>query len=241
MLLIPAIDLKDGALTAADAPLTDPLAAARHWLDQGVERLHLVDLNHARGGKALGEAAIRAIVALAGEDAQVQVAGGIRDLDTIERYLDFGVAQVVIGSAAVKSPGFLHDACAAFGGHILVGLDGEGGRVVTDGWSKVTGHTVADLATKFAGYGIEGFVYTDAAPCDADLPLALAPTLALAQAVSAADVPVYGCGCVRAPAQAAALAQALARAEVELAGLVCSGGISTGLDWAAAQAEAQAT
>jgi phosphoribosylformimino-5-aminoimidazole carboxamide ribotide isomerase len=91
----------------------------------------------------------------------VQLGGGIRDLDTIERYLDDGITYVIIGTAAVKNPGFLHDACSAFPGHIIVGLDARDGKVATDGWSKMTGHDVVDLAKKFEDYGVEAVIYTD--------------------------------------------------------------------------------
>jgi phosphoribosylformimino-5-aminoimidazole carboxamide ribotide isomerase len=91
----------------------------------------------------------------------VQIGGGIRDLDTIERYLDSGITYVIIGTAAVKNPGFLHDACGAFPGHIIVGLDARAGKVATDGWSKLTRHDVLDMARKFEDYGCEGIIYTD--------------------------------------------------------------------------------
>ena len=91
----------------------------------------------------------------------MQLGGGIRDLDTIERYLDDGISYVIIGTAAVKNPGFLHDACYAFPGHIIVGLDARDGKVATDGWSKMTGHDVVDLAQKFEDYGVEAIIYTD--------------------------------------------------------------------------------
>src|SRR5438093_7175537 len=91
----------------------------------------------------------------------LQLGGGIRDLDTIERYLDDGIGYVIIGTAAVKNPGFLHDACYAFPGHIIVGLDARDGKVATDGWSKLSGHDVLDLAKKFEDYGVEAVVYTD--------------------------------------------------------------------------------
>ena len=96
-----------------------------------------------------------------GEEIPVQLGGGIRDLDTIERYLDDGISYVIIGTAAVKNPGFLHDACYAFPGHIIVGLDARDGKVATDGWSKMTGHDVVDLAKKFEDYGVEAIIYTD--------------------------------------------------------------------------------
>jgi phosphoribosylformimino-5-aminoimidazole carboxamide ribotide isomerase len=96
-----------------------------------------------------------------GDDIPVQIGGGIRDLDTIERYLDFGISYVIIGTAAVKNPGFLHDACGAFPGNIIVGLDARDGKVATDGWSKLTKHDVSDLAKKFEDYGCEAIIYTD--------------------------------------------------------------------------------
>ena len=105
--------------------------------------------------------AITGIVSVIGEEIPVQLGGGIRDLDTIERYLDDGLSYIVIGTAAVKNPGFLHDACSAFPGHIWVGLDAREGKVATDGWSKMTGHDVVDLARKFEDYGVEGIIYTD--------------------------------------------------------------------------------
>jgi len=169
MLLIPAIDLKDGRcvrlrqgdLDDATVFSEDPAAMATHWLDQGARRLHLVDLNGAVAGKPRNEAVIKAIVDTVGEDIPVQIGGGIRDLDTIERYLDIGLAYVIIGTAAVKNPGFLQDACTAFPGHIIVGLDARDGKVATDGWSKLTRHDVMDLARKFEDYGCEAIIYTD--------------------------------------------------------------------------------
>jgi phosphoribosylformimino-5-aminoimidazole carboxamide ribotide isomerase len=150
MLLIPAIDLKDGkcvrleqgemktATTFGDSPS----AMARRWLDAGARRLHLVDLNGAFAGRPVNEGAVKAILREVGDKIPVQLGGGVRDLDTIERYLDDGLSYIIIGTAAVKNPGFLKDACSAFGGHIIVGLDAKDGKVATDGWSKLTGHEV---------------------------------------------------------------------------------------------------
>ena len=95
------------------------------------------------------------------DEIPVQLGGGIRDLDTIERYLDAGLSYIIIGTAAVKNPGFLHDACSAFPGQIIVGLDAKDGKVATDGWSKLSGHEVIDLAKKFEDYGCESIIYTD--------------------------------------------------------------------------------
>lgn len=169
MLLIPAIDLKDGhcvrlkqgEMDDATVFSEEPGAMARHWLDAGARRLHLVDLNGAFAGKPKNGAAIRAITDEVGDDVPVQLGGGIRDLDTIEKYLDNGISYIIIGTAAVKNPGFLHDACSAFPGHIIVGLDAKDGKVAVDGWSKLTGHDVVDLAKKFEDYGVESVIYTD--------------------------------------------------------------------------------
>jgi phosphoribosylformimino-5-aminoimidazole carboxamide ribotide isomerase len=169
MLLIPAIDLKDGRcvrlrqgdMNDATVFSEDPAAMARKWVDLGARRLHLVDLNGAFAGKPRNEAAIKAILNEIGAEVPIQIGGGIRDLDTIERYLDAGIAYVIIGTAAVKNPGLLHDACGAFPGQIIVGLDARDGKVATDGWSKLTGHDVLDLGRKFEGYGVEAIIYTD--------------------------------------------------------------------------------
>jgi phosphoribosylformimino-5-aminoimidazole carboxamide ribotide isomerase len=169
MLLIPAIDLKDGhcvRLKQGDMQQAttfgeDPAAMARAWVEKGARRLHLVDLNGAFAGKPQNYAAVRAILKEVGDQIPVQLGGGIRDLDTIEKYIDGGLRYVIIGTAAVKNPGFLKDACSAFGGHIIVGLDAKDGKVATDGWSKLTGHEVVDLARKFEDWGVESIIYTD--------------------------------------------------------------------------------
>jgi len=169
MLIIPAIDLKDGkcvrlkqgVMSTATVFSDDPGAMAKQWLSQGARRLHVVDLNGAAAGRPRNENAIKAIVAAVGEKLPVQLGGGVRDLDTIESLLDSGVSYVIIGTAAVKTPGFLHDACTAFAGHVMVALDAKDGRVAVDGWSKMTGHEVSDLAKKFQDYGVEAIIYTD--------------------------------------------------------------------------------
>jgi phosphoribosylformimino-5-aminoimidazole carboxamide ribotide isomerase len=169
MLIIPAIDLKDGhcvrlqqgRMESATVFSDDPGKAAKQWAVKGARRLHVVDLNGAVAGKPRNEPAVKAIIAAVDSDIPVQLGGGIRDLDTIERYLDDGVSYVIIGTAAVKNPGFLHEACDAFPGHIIVGLDAKDGKVATDGWSKLTGHDVVDLAKRFQDYGVEAVIYTD--------------------------------------------------------------------------------
>lgn len=169
MILIPAIDLKDGRcvrlrqglMEEATVFSEDPAQMARHWLNQGAQRIHLVDLNGAFSGKPVNERAMQEIVDEIDGAIPIQLGGGIRTLDIIERYLDSGVSEVIIGTAAVKNPGFLHEACDAFPGHIMVGLDAKDGKVAVDGWSKLTGHEVIDLARRFQGYGVEAVIYTD--------------------------------------------------------------------------------
>jgi phosphoribosylformimino-5-aminoimidazole carboxamide ribotide isomerase len=199
MLLIPAIDLKDGKcvrLEQGDMKVSttfgeNPAAMARRWLDAGARRLHLVDLNGAFAGKPVNESAVKAILREVGDAIPVQLGGGIRDLDTIERYLDDGISYVVIGTAAVKNPGFMKDACSAFGGHIIVGLDAKDGKVATDGWSKLTGHEVADLAKKFEDYGVEGVIYTDIGRDGMLTGINIEATVKLAQSLS---IPVIASG-----------------------------------------------
>jgi phosphoribosylformimino-5-aminoimidazole carboxamide ribotide isomerase len=169
VLIIPAIDLKDGRcvrlkqgdMSTATVFSDDPVAMAKHWAAQGARRLHIVDLNGAVAGRPKNEKVIRDIIGAVGETVPIQVGGGIRDLDTIESYLDAGVTFIVIGTAAVKNPGFLSDACYAFPGHIIAGLDAKDGKVAVEGWSKLTGHDVVDLAKKYEEYGIEALIYTD--------------------------------------------------------------------------------
>ncbi len=199
MLLIPAIDLKDGHcvrlkqgdMNEATVFSEDPAAMALHWVAQGARRLHVVDLDGAFAGKPKNQAAIKAIVKAVGDNIPVQLGGGVRDLDTIEKVLDGGVSYVIIGTAAVKNPGFLRDACGAFGGSIIVGLDAKDGKVATDGWSKLTGHDIIDLAKKFEDYGIDGIIYTDIGRDGMLSGVNIEATVRLAQAVG---VPIFASG-----------------------------------------------
>lgn len=199
MLIIPAIDLKDGHcvrlkqgdMNDATVFSEDPAAMASHWVEQGAQRLHLVDLNGAFEGKPRNEEAIKAVVGAVGDDIPVQLGGGIRDLDVIERYLDDGVTYIVVGTAAVKTPGFLHDACYAFPGHVIVALDARDGKVAVEGWSKMTGHDVIDLAQKFQDYGIEAVIYTDIGRDGMMTGLNIKATVELARALT---VPVIASG-----------------------------------------------
>jgi len=191
VLIIPAIDLKDGRcvrlkqgdMSTATVFSEDPIAMARHWAGEGAKRLHVVDLNGAVAGRPKNEKVIRDIVAAVGDKLQVQLGGGIRDLDTIESYIDAGVALVVIGTAAVKNPGFLSDACYAFPGHSIAGLDAKDGKVAVEGWSKMTGHDVVDLAKKYEEYGVEALIYTDIGRDGMMTGVNIEATLKLAQAI----------------------------------------------------------
>jgi phosphoribosylformimino-5-aminoimidazole carboxamide ribotide isomerase len=211
----------------------DPAAMARRWLEAGARRLHLVDLNGAFAGKPVNEGAVKSILRAVGDDIPVQLGGGIRDLDTIERYLDDGISYVIIGTAAVKNPGFLKDACSAFGGHIIVGLDARDGKVATDGWSKLTGHEVVDLARKFEDYGVEGVIYTDIGRDGMLTGINIEATVKLAQALS---IPVIASGGL---AGIADIEQLCAVEDEGIEGVICGRSIYTGaLDFAAAQARA---
>ena len=241
MLLIPAIDLKDGQCVRLkqgdmDQSTTfgeDPVEMARSWVDKGARRLHLVDLNGAFAGKPKNELAIRKILREVGSEIDVQLGGGIRDLDTIERYLDAGLRYVIIGTAAVKNPGFLQDACTAFGGHIIVGLDAKDGKVATDGWSKLTGHEVVDLARKFEDYGVESFIYTDIGRDGMLTGINIDATVKLAQALT---VPVIASGGL------SSLADIEQLCDVEdqgIEGVICGRAIYSGdLDFTSAQERA---
>jgi phosphoribosylformimino-5-aminoimidazole carboxamide ribotide isomerase len=190
VLIIPAIDLKDGRcvrlkqgdMSSATVFSDDPVAMAKHWAAQGAKRLHIVDLNGAIAGRPKNEKVIRDMIAAVGDKVAIQLGGGIRDLDAIESYIDAGVTYVIVGTAAVKNPGFLSDACYAFPGHVIAGLDAKDGKVAVEGWSKLTGHDVVDLAKKYEDYGIEALIYTDIGRDGMLSGINLDATLRLAQA-----------------------------------------------------------
>jgi phosphoribosylformimino-5-aminoimidazole carboxamide ribotide isomerase len=241
MLLIPAIDLKDGhcvRLKQGDMDQSttfgeDPAVMARNWVNKGARRLHLVDLNGAFAGHPKNEMAIRKILKEVGSEIDVQLGGGIRDLDTIERYLDAGLRYVIIGTAAVKNPGFLQDACTAFGGHIIVGLDARDGKVATDGWSKLTRHDVVDLAKKYEDYGVESIIYTDIGRDGMLTGINVESTVKLAQALS---IPVIASGGLSNMADIDALC---AVEDQGVEGVICGRAIYSGdLDFEAAQVRA---
>ncbi|MCE8026939.1 MULTISPECIES: 1-(5-phosphoribosyl)-5-[(5-phosphoribosylamino)methylideneamino]imidazole-4-carboxamide isomerase [Halomonadaceae] len=170
MLVIPAIDLKDGkcvrlkqgrmddATTYGD----DPVAMAARWVEAGARRLHLVDLNGAFEGKPVNGEAVTAI-ARRWPSLPIQIGGGIRSAETIEHYLAAGVSYVIIGTKAVKEPDFVGEMCRAFPDHVIVGLDARDGFVATDGWAEVSQVKAVDLAKRFADDGVSSIVYTDIA------------------------------------------------------------------------------
>jgi phosphoribosylformimino-5-aminoimidazole carboxamide ribotide isomerase len=168
MLLIPAIDLKEGKCVRLrqgrmedDTVFSDdPVAVAGKWVEQGARRIHLVDLDGAFAGKPQNADVIHAIVE-AFPDVPVQIGGGIRDEDTIQGYLNAGVQYVIIGTKAVTEPHFVSDIAVEFPGHIIIGLDAKEGKVAIDGWSKLSKHDVIDLAQKFESDGVEAIIYTD--------------------------------------------------------------------------------
>lgn len=169
MQLIPAIDLKNGqcvrlkqgVMEQATIFSDSPAQTAQHWLEQGARRLHLVDLDGAFAGEPKNFSAISAILSAVSAQIPVQLGGGIRDLKTIEKYLDLGLNNVIIGTAAVKNPALVREACREFAGHIIVGLDAKEGMVAIDGWSTITEYHVIDLSKQFEDYGVNNIIYTD--------------------------------------------------------------------------------
>lgn len=168
MLLIPAIDLKEGRCVRLrqgrmeDETIfsDDPLAVAARWVEAGAKRLHIVDLDGAFAGKPRNAETIRKI-AEAWPGLPIQAGGGIRDKETVDNYLDAGVRYVIIGTRAVTAPHFVADLCAEFPGHIIVGLDARSGKLALDGWSRLSGHDTIDVARRFEQEGVEAIVYTD--------------------------------------------------------------------------------
>lgn len=198
MLLIPAIDLKDGEcvrlkqgrMEDADVFSGDVLATAKRWVDAGCRRLHMVDLNGAFAGEPVNAKAVLQVTQ-AFPDLPVQIGGGIRDLDTIQRYLDAGVSYVIIGTKAAKEPEFVAEACARFPGKIMVGLDAKDGMVAINGWAEVTEHHVIDLAKRFENDGVAAIIYTDIGRDGMMQGVNVEATKALAEAIS---IPVIASG-----------------------------------------------
>jgi phosphoribosylformimino-5-aminoimidazole carboxamide ribotide isomerase len=199
MLLIPAIDLKDGRcvrlrqgnLNDATIFSEDPAAMAAHWLEQGARRLHLVDLNGAVNGKPGNSTSIKAILDTVGHKIPVQIGGGIRNLDTIENYLAEGVSHIIIGTAAIQDPVFFKDACARFPGRIMAGLDARHGKIATHGWHTLLEENVLEVAQKLEEAGCAAIIYTDIERDGMLCGLNLEATVQLAQQVS---LPIFASG-----------------------------------------------
>jgi phosphoribosylformimino-5-aminoimidazole carboxamide ribotide isomerase len=198
MLIIPAIDLKDGACVRLRQGLMDdstvygdnPVEMAKRWVEAGTRRLHLVDLNGAFDGKPINGDAVTAI-AKAYPDLPIQIGGGIRNLKTIEHYIDAGVGYLIIGTKAVKDPAFVSAACKAFPGRIIVGLDAKDGLVATDGWAEVSDIKATELAKRFEQDGVESIVYTDISRDGMMQGVNVEQTVAMARASS---IPVIASG-----------------------------------------------
>ena len=191
MLLIPAIDLKDGKCVRLRQGRMedntvfsdDPIAMAARWVAAGARRLHIVDLNGAFAGKPVNAEVVEDIVR-AFPQVPVQVGGGIRTEETIQTYLDAGVRYVILGTKAVNVPHFVSDVCAEFPGHIIVGLDAKDGKVAIDGWSKLSKHDVVDLVKHYQDDGVEAVIYTDIGRDGMMNGVNIESTLKLANAIS---------------------------------------------------------
>jgi len=198
MLLIPAIDLKDGKCVRLrqgnmdDETIfsDDPVAMAGRWVEEGARRLHIVDLDGAFEGRPVNAEIIHQISERY-PDLPIQVGGGIRDEDTVQSYLDAGVQYTIIGTKAVNAPHFINDLCVEFPGHIIVGLDAKNGKVAIDGWSKLSNHDVIDMAKRFEKDGVAAIVFTDISRDGMMKGVNLESTVKLAQAVC---IPVIASG-----------------------------------------------
>ena len=198
MLVIPAIDLKDGQCVRLkqgrmeDSTVfgSDPVAMAQRWVDAGARRLHLVDLNGAFAGEPVNGDAVKAI-ARANPTLPIQIGGGIRSAGIIEAYLAAGVSYVIIGTKAVKEPAFVTEMCRQFPGKIIVGIDAQNGLVATDGWAEVSTVKAVDLARQFADDGVSSIVYTDIARDGMMQGVNVEATVALAEACG---IPVIASG-----------------------------------------------
>lgn len=182
--------LRQGRMSDDTVFSDDPVAVANRWVQAGARRLHIVDLNGAFAGKPVNAGVIEAIVK-AHPDLPIQVGGGIRDEETIQTYLDAGVRYVILGTKAVNVPHFVGDMCAEFPGHVIIGLDAKDGKVAIDGWSKLSGHDVIDLAQRYQDQGVDAIVYTDIGRDGMLSGVNIDATVRLAQSIS---IPVIASG-----------------------------------------------
>ena len=216
--LYPAIDLKDGQcvrlrrgeMAQATVYAADPAAQARAWQDAGFSWLHVVDLNGAFAGRPVNAAAVAGI--LAAVTIPVQLGGGIRDMAGIEAWLAAGIRRVILGSAAVKDPALVRDACRAFPGRIVVGIDARDGKVATEGWAETSAVSARDLAVSFEDAGVAAIVYTDIGRDGMLSGLNLAQTTALAEALA---TPVIASGGVGGPQDLVDLRRAAVGTRIE--------------------------
>lgn len=198
MLLIPAIDIKEGKCVRLRQGLMEdstvfsdsPLAMADQWVELGARRLHLVDLDGAFAGEPANAEVINAI-AEKYPQVPIQIGGGIRDVETIEAYLKVGVQYAIIGTRAANEPEFINEIAPEFGQHLIIGLDAKDGMVAVDGWAKMTDHHVIDLAQRFEDDGVQAIIYTDIARDGMMQGVNLEATQALAEAV---DIPIIASG-----------------------------------------------
>ena len=238
MLIIPAIDLKDGQCVRLRKGLMedstvfsdDPAGTARTWREQGARRLHLVDLNGAFAGTPVNDAAVEQIIAET-RGLPVQIGGGIRDLATVERYLNLGVDAIIIGTAALKDPALVRVACREYPGRIMVGVDARNGWVATDGWAETSDLEATELARRFEQAGVAAIIYTDIDRDGMMQGVNIDATLAMTQASS---IPIIASGGVSHLDDIRMLAQ---HARAGIAGAITGRAIYEGtLDLAEAQA-----
>jgi len=197
MLLIPAIDLKNGYCVRLrqgnmdDVTVfsEDPVEMARKWADEGAERIHVVDLDGAIKGQPVNLKVVEAIASAV--DVPVQIGGGIRDEETVQRYLNAGVAYVIIGTKAINTPHFLRDVCLEYPRHIIVSLDAKDGRLALNGWAKLTHFDAIEAAQHCERDGVEALIYTDIGRDGMMAGFNVESTRALAQAV---NTPVFASG-----------------------------------------------
>jgi phosphoribosylformimino-5-aminoimidazole carboxamide ribotide isomerase len=202
MIVIPAIDLKNGQCVRLEQGLMEkdtiysdnPAAMARHWQDEGGELLHLVDLDGAFAGVPKNRAAIQAIVAAV--DIPTELGGGIRDLETIEAYLNLGIDRVILGTVAKENPALVGEACRRFPGRIVVGIDAKGGLVAVRGWAEVTEKKAIDLAREMEAFGVAAIIYTDIARDGMMQGPNLEATAALAESISIPVIASGGVSCL---------------------------------------------
>ena len=198
MIIIPAIDIKNGRCVRLRQGRMDdetvfsenPVEVADRWIEEGAQRIHLVDLDGATSGAPRNFSIIKEI-ATNHPNIPIQVGGGIRDEDTVQEYLECGVQYVIIGTRAVTAPHFVNDLCLEFPNHIIVGLDAKNGKVAIDGWSKLSHHDVVDLAQHFESDGVAAIVFTDVSRDGMMQGLNVESTVELAAAI---HIPVIASG-----------------------------------------------